>query len=213
MKVRMFTFIIVLAALILGPLFPDQSSGETGLLSEEIGNGEDEIVLVRSSGGSLSRPSEPRNQSVGSRLTADEVRQALAAHNKARAEVDSAPLQWSIELARYAQKWADHLASTSRRMEHRPPSGEWKQVYGENLFMGTAGHYGITDAVAIWHQEKSAYRGKAIDVSTIGAYGHYTQVVWKNTKKVGCAKVEAGGNVIMVCNYDPPGNMVGQKPY
>ncbi len=124
-----------------------------------------------------------------------------------------AHLVWSDKLALYAEEWADHLASTRRRMEHRPHSGKWKQEYGENLFMGTAGHYGVSDAVAAWEREKSAYHGEAIDMSNFYSYGHYTQLIWRNTRSIGCAKVECDGNVIIVCNYDPPGNIVGRRPY
>ena len=123
------------------------------------------------------------------------------------------PLAWSDRLAMYAQGWADHLTSTSGRMEHRPHSGEWKQEHGENLFVGTAGYYGVADAVAMWEREKSMYDGGEIDESNVHACGHYTQIVWRNTRRVGCAKVKCAGNVIVVCNYDPPGNFLGQKPY
>jgi len=150
---------------------------------------------------------------VGSHLTPLEVRQLLALHNRARAEVGLAPLAWSNSLAAYAQKWADHLASTSRRMEHRPRSGEWKQQHGENLFMGTVGYYGVADAVAAWEHEKSAYDGSIIDESNVRVYGHYTQLMWRSTKRIGCAKIECAGNLIVVCNYDPPGNVLGQAPY
>jgi pathogenesis-related protein 1 len=98
-------------------------------------------------------------------------------------------------------------------MEHRPHSGKWKQKHGENLFMGSARHYGVTDAAAAWKNERSAYQGEAIDISTFYTYGHYTQLVWRNTKNVGCAKAELDGNIIIVCNYDPPGNIVGRTPY
>ncbi len=137
----------------------------------------------------------------------------LASHNKARAAVGVAPLVWSDKLAMYACDWADHLASTSRRMEHRPHSGRWNQEHGENLFMGSAGHYGVADAVAMWESERSAYDGRTIDESNVHACGHYTQLVWRATRRMGCAKVVCAGNVIVVCNYDPPGNVLGQVPY
>ena len=149
---------------------------------------------------------------VSSRLTAHEVRLLLKAHNTVRAGVGAPELVWSDKLALYAQEWAEHLASTRRRMEHRPHSGKWKQEHGENLFMGTAGYYGVSDAVAAWEREKSAYRGEAIDMSNFYSYGHYTQLIWRNTRSIGCAKVECEGNVIVVCNYDPPGNILGQRP-
>jgi pathogenesis-related protein 1 len=150
---------------------------------------------------------------IGSRLTAEEMGKLLTLHNKARADVGVGPLAWSKNLAVYAQSWADHLASTSCRMEHRPRSGQWKQEHGENLLIGKVGYHGVVDAVRAWEREKSMYHGAALNSSNWYPSGHYTQMVWKNTSQIGCAKAECRGNVIVVCNYDPPGNVLGQKPY
>jgi pathogenesis-related protein 1 len=38
-------------------------------------------------------------------------------------------------------------------------------------------------------------------------------MVWKNTTEVGCAAIECNGMTLWVCNYNPPGNYRGQKPY
>ena len=213
MKVWKITFVIVLVALILGPVLLDQGPRGTILRLAELEAAADRSVVTGGHRGNNSEAPKMKGGSVGSRLTAKEVRQVLAAHNRARAEVGTIPLVWSEKLAVYAQEWADHLASTSRRMEHRPRSGKWKQEHGENLFMGTTGYYGVADAVAAWEREKSAYHGQTIDMSTLHAYGHYTQLVWRSTKRVGCAKIECGGNLIIVCNYDPPGNYLGQIPF
>ena len=47
--------------------------------------------------------------------------------------------------------------------------------------------------------------------------GHYTQVVWRNTTEIGCgvATCKEGALTwdIWICNYAPPGNIAGQKPY
>ncbi|MDH3976346.1 MAG: hypothetical protein OEV42_18935 [Deltaproteobacteria bacterium] len=43
--------------------------------------------------------------------------------------------------------------------------------------------------------------------------GNYTQVIWKKTRPAGCAKALCSGSALVVCNYDPPGNVVGEKPY
>jgi uncharacterized protein YkwD len=151
--------------------------------------------------------------SIGSHLSLQEVQQLIGLHNKARAGVGVGPVTWSKKLAIYAQEWANHLASTNCKLQHRPPSGKWKREHGENLFMGTAGHYGVADAVASWEGEKEHYRGQTLNPSDWYDSGHYTQMVWKNTTQIGCAKVECKGNMIVVCNYDPPGNIMGQKPY
>lgn len=43
--------------------------------------------------------------------------------------------------------------------------------------------------------------------------GHYTQVVWKNSRYVGCGKaMAANGTLYYVCNYYPAGN-TGGRPY
>jgi len=151
--------------------------------------------------------------SIGSNLTVQEVQQLLRLHNKARADVSVRPVLWSKQLAIYAQAWANNLASTACDIRHRPRSGKWKQVYGENLFIGTSGYYGVADAVKSWETEKTYYHGQTLDSSNFLDSGHYTQIVWKNTEHIGCAKAECNGNLIVVCNYNPPGNVLGQKPY
>jgi pathogenesis-related protein 1 len=149
----------------------------------------------------------------GSRLTSEEVGMLVTLHNIARTEAGVDPLVWSKNLAVYAQTWADHLASTGCRIEHRPRSGKWKQEHGENIFIGTAGYYGVGNAAKAWEREKSVYHGAVLNSSNWFPSGHYTQMIWKNTSRIGCAKAECRGNVIVVCNYDPPGNILGQKPY
>lgn len=213
MKVCKTILIIVFVALILGPVWLDR--GPSGIILQLAESWADAGKIVVSQGvqGNNSVASGMKGGSVGSRLTVQEVRQVLMAHNRARAKVDVGPLVWSEKLAIYAQEWADYLASASRRMEHRPHSGKWRQEHGENLFMGTVGYYGVADAVSTWEREKSAYHGEPISMSNLYTYGHYTQLVWKNTRRIGCAKVEYSGNVMIVCNYDPPGNVLGQRAY
>ncbi len=151
--------------------------------------------------------------SIGPNLSAKEVQQLIGLHNKVRADVGVVPLTWSKKLAIYAQEWANNLASIDCDLRHRPRSGKWKQEYGENLFIGTSGYYGAADAVRSWESEKIYYQGQTLDSSNYHDSGHYTQIVWKTTEQIGCAKAECNGNLIVVCNYNPPGNVLGQKPY
>jgi len=151
--------------------------------------------------------------SIGSNLSLQEAQQLLRRHNKVRGDVGVGSVTWSKKLAIYAQEWANQLASTNCKLKHRPNSGKWKQEYGENLFMGVAGNYGVADAVKVWESETKYYRGEPLNASNWYDSGHYTQMVWKNSKEIGCAKVECNDNIIVVCNYDPPGNILGQKPY
>lgn len=146
-------------------------------------------------------------------LTGEEIDRLLAEHNRVRAEVGVPPLAWSDRLAAYAGQWARHLAAEDCELAHRPPTGFWSGPYGENLFMGTAGHYGVGDAVRGWESEKRHYRGKELTPSNWRPIAHYTQMVWRATREVGCAGSLCRGRLILVCNYDPPGNVLGEKPY
>ncbi|MFH2123172.1 MAG: CAP domain-containing protein [Pseudomonadota bacterium] len=158
------------------------------------------------------RPAVYSNLS-GSCVIQPEVEKIVFLHNKIRAEVGVGSLRWSEELAVYAQRWADYLATSRCGIEHRPGSGKWRQEYGENLFIGTASHYGTSDAVTAWAKEKANYRGGAIQASRVADIGHYTQMVWRDTREIGCGTGLCRGNLIVVCNYDPPGNFLRQKPY
>jgi len=149
----------------------------------------------------------------GSAFSAVDVELILQRHNQARAAVGARPLIWSQDLARYAQEWADHLAAAGCRFEHRPESGPWKEKYGENLFMGTAGYYGAGEAVDSWISEKRFYQGQTLNEANYHEFGHYTQLVWKSTKKVGCGQALCNGEVIIVCNYAPAGNVIGEKAW
>ena len=46
-----------------------------------------------------------------------------------------------------------------------------------------------------------------------GVCGHYTQIVWGTTRAVACAVATDRRREVWVCNYDPPGNIVGYRPY
>jgi uncharacterized protein YkwD len=136
-----------------------------------------------------------------------------AAHNQFRASVSPAaspaipPLVWSSDVASVAQVWANRCS-----FNH---SGG---AYGENIY-ATSGSAKPSDVVADWASEVADY-----DYATNGCKGtcgHYTQVVWRGSQRLGCGVANcttgspfgSGGWQLWVCNYDPPGNYVGEKPY
>ena len=155
---------------------------------------------------------------------ANEIPGIVAAHSQARAQVNLPPLKWSPALAQYAQQWANQLASKNCQMQHRPNSGQFKQNYGENLYWASAvmwpdGRREVqkitaADAVKSWVDEKQFYNYKSNQCSPGKICGHYTQVVWRPTTQVGCAIAMCPNKEqVWVCNYNPPGNYVGQRPY
>lgn len=53
--------------------------------------------------------------------------------------------------------------------------------------------------------------GKSDPGLSLELFGHFTQVVWKDSTHVGCgsAKCDNLGYYMTVCNYSPPGNVRG----
>ncbi len=137
----------------------------------------------------------------------------LRLHNERRAARGVAPLEWSEELSSYAQEWADYLSTHGCSLKHRPSDGPYKQRHGENLYMGTIGFYEISDGVNDWYNELRLYDGSPISNANFHEVGHYTQMMWNGTTKLGAAVAYCNGNFILVCNYDPPGNVLGRYPY
>ncbi|GMJ10655.1 hypothetical protein like AT4G33720 [Hibiscus trionum] len=85
--------------------------------------------------------------------------------------------------------------------------------YGENLAWGS-GDLSVTDAVAMWVNEGADYDYDSNSCAPDKVCGHYTQVVWRNSVRLGCAKVTCNnGGTFITCNYDPAGNVIGEKPY
>ncbi|MEY2927305.1 MAG: hypothetical protein RL367_1782 [Pseudomonadota bacterium] len=138
----------------------------------------------------------------------------LAAHNRERESMGLPTLTWSDRLASDARLWAQHLAQTAT-FDHAPPR-PGKDDQGENLWMGTAGAYSPEDMVGDWIGEKALFkRGRFPDVSITRNWidvGHYTQIIWRNTRTVGCAVATNRGDDYLVCRYGPPGNWMGEDP-
>jgi pathogenesis-related protein 1 len=150
---------------------------------------------------------------LGGELTSQEIKEGLKLMNQLRAEVKISPLRWSEKLARNAQAWAEKLAN-SGQFKHSETHGK----YGENIFVAW-GKRPVTlkDAVLTWGAEKVDYLGGAIRSKNYckpgKMCGHYTQIVWKTTTEVGCGKAIHKGRTYIVCQFAPPGNYLGRKPY
>ncbi len=138
----------------------------------------------------------------------------LVAHNTARRAVGVAPLVWDEALARNARSYARTLARTGRFAHAPRVPGAVPE--GENLWMGTRGAFTHGEMVQGWIDERRHFRrGRFPDVSRTGRtgdVGHYTQMIWSRTLRVGCALAANRSNEYLVCRYSPAGNYLGQDP-
>lgn len=120
-------------------------------------------------------------------------------------------MSWDTELEAFAQAYAekciwDHNKERGRR--------------GENLF-AMAPMLDLEFAVEDWNAEEKFYNLTTSTCVSGQMCGHYTQVVWASTHRIGCGSkfcekiegIETEDMYLLVCNYYPPGNMKGRKPY
>ncbi|XP_010525646.1 PREDICTED: pathogenesis-related leaf protein 6-like [Tarenaya hassleriana] len=130
----------------------------------------------------------------------------LNAHNSARTQVGVANIAWDDTVAAYAQSYANSRASDCSLVHSNGP-------YGENLAKGSGSFTG-TAAVNLWVAEKLYYNYTTNSCTGGKQCLHYTQVVWRDSVRLGCARVQCiDGYWFVTCNYDPPGNYVGERPY
>jgi pathogenesis-related protein 1 len=147
---------------------------------------------------------------TGSAFTEEEADALVKEHNDARDLVGvKQRVTWSKDLARYAQERADRIAETGK-LEHSPD-----RKYGENVAAGQGERSGAREAASAWLKEKEAYEAGKREPEKAG---HYTQMVWSRTTRIGAGKavIKEGpmkGWTVIVCDYDPPGNLRGEKPY
>lgn len=138
------------------------------------------------------------------------------AHNAIRAAKGIPPLTWDPALAEIARAWVVQCVDTMQPIglvDHNPGrSDNYPEYVGENIY-GSGGQASGTAAVQLWAAEEANYSYPANTCN--GVCGHYTQIVWRTTTKVGCALHTCAGltyGSTVVCNYAPGGNS-GGLPY
>jgi Cysteine-rich secretory protein family len=136
----------------------------------------------------------------------------IALHNQVRWAAGVRPMQWDRGLAAAAEAYAARLASTGR-WGHSP---EWQRPgQGENLWMGTHGAFSVDQMLTSWSSERRMFRSGAFPrVSKTGSWddvGHYTQMIWPGSVRVGCAVRSSGTYDYLVCRYSPGGNVMGSR--
>ncbi len=166
-------------------------------------------AMVVSSGGIVSAEVSP-DQQVTMLTRHNTLRASVAAGETERLgqAVTIADLTWNDEAATVAQAWADNLLATDT-FEHNADRGD----LGENIYW-ESGYDPATGAVRAfqsWADEAGSYTW---DTDTCAeTCGHYAQIVWSATTSVGCGMATDGSTSIWVCDYAPPGNYTGERPY
>lgn len=140
----------------------------------------------------------------------------LAEHNRERSALGVPALEWDDALAADAARYAAQMAA-SGQFKHSPRASRAVPA-GENLWMGPRRLYGYDVMIGSFMAEKAIFKAdaKLPDFSSTGRWqdvGHYTQAIWRGTKKVGCAIGDGAHYEYLVCRYFPAGNAFGKGPF
>ena len=129
---------------------------------------------------------------------------AIKRHNVLRACHNAQPLMFNCEIMEIAQKYSKYLATEVGSLVHSDASYHDKGM-GENLALGsynenTSGEYPTN----MWYNEVKDYNFNNPGFSP--NTGHFTQVVWKDTKEFGIGLYCNNNKCFMTGNYFPSGN-------
>jgi len=179
------------------------------------------------SSGSAGSPTGTGGQSGGQTnpLTPDVIDAFVAAHNQARSgplnptpSPPLPPVSWDAILADSVYGYAIGCQGTNGLLSHNADrSADYQALggsgyVGENIY-GTSGNATPAGAMALWMSEASSYDYNS---GTFGDAGHYTQIVWRTSVRIGCAIVDCPAltyHNTVICDYAPGGNISGQRPY
>ncbi|KAJ8373538.1 hypothetical protein SKAU_G00041180 [Synaphobranchus kaupii] len=153
----------------------------------------------------------------------------VKAHNSHRSSVnptasDMRYMTWDEALAKSARAWA-----RSCKFSHNPLLATPRKLHpdfhpvGENIWVGEpVSSFSAEKAVLKWYNEVTDFTYGTLTCNPRKMCGHYTQVVWAKSYKVGCAVQICPNGVegfsrrksaLFVCNYGEAGNFKGVPPY
>lgn len=159
-------------------------------------------------------------------LDVDKFGQAvLDSHNEYRQSHRCPPLHWSEGCTQLAQTLAEHMALNNTLKTYTTKGYGQNTAFFMNLCLG--GNFAekcisMMDSVVsdkllaqyvceVWYREGQNYSFANPGFNTGSCVtSHFTQVVWKDTKEVGVAKLARDGRTFVVAVYKPQGNVSGE---
>lgn len=145
-----------------------------------------------------------------SKVNAEEIQDILQLHNAERSLPqgnDMMALTWDDDLANLAQGLSDHCVWGHDNLNL--PGGE---RIGQNIAMSSNQNADLGYLVKLWINEKHDYTISSGACNAGKVCGHYTQMVWSDTTKVGCGATKCPGmGRFLVCDYQKAGNWQGKK--
>ena len=140
-------------------------------------------------------------------LSFETINKALSIHNNYRKNHGCNSLSLNDTLCDLAREYAKKCANTKN-------IGYCDDLYnndiiGQNIAVVNHHYFDVIEICYEWYNVKKNY--KFGSNKYIEGTGHFTQLIWKNTKYIGFGYEEDdNGNIYFVANYYPAGNIFNE---
>ena len=188
------------------------SKNMMNILAELIKNKKKENSKINNNTNKTKKYEEPNYSSSSNNTTSFNkfCIEALESHNKYRKIHKVPPLTLNKDICNIAENYAKTLALKLRCLQHSENTYNDEEL-GENLYCCYGMDANGESVSSNWYNEIKKYN---FNGDWQGGCGHFTQMVWKDTKEVGFGKCrDKGGNIYVVANYYPAGNVLGYFKY
>ena len=140
-------------------------------------------------------------------------KKTLEIHNKFRKKHGIENLKLNEDLCKIAQSSAEKYSETNiENMYMITPKLYKDNIVGENIaIIDNNDNIKFEDIVNKWYEEKKNYKFNSNKY--VENTGHFTQLIWKETKEVGFGYKKIYGKMYFIAIYYPAGNILNQFKY
>ncbi|KAL0485539.1 pathogenesis-related protein [Acrasis kona] len=154
-------------------------------------------------------------------LTSDEKNNIVEKHNIIRTGINIFPsiplMAWDVTLEEFANRYASSCPNTTTSNLPLNPNRKLSDgtTVGQQIFSSTD-NFDPVEGVDNWASSSAHYNYANNTCEQNKSCGTYTQIVWRRSTRIGCARVNCLGYFFsynLLCNYVEVGNVIGKKPY
>lgn len=115
-------------------------------------------------------------------------------------------IEYNDILAQYSLHRANRISQYNEFVQHFPIP------YGENIYITP--NYDICPDICVDNWMSAQYSWIEDENNWDNGLESFSQCIWEDTFNIGMAKsILPDGRLLIICNYFPKGNNIGERPY
>ena len=137
----------------------------------------------------------------------------LVLHNMMRFKFQADLLTASPEIEKIAQKATDYIVEKESKNEnYKIPQNTYKgENLGINIYRGNENDDLALNTLKAWGEGANSPKKYFLNPKYDPNIEHFTQIIWKSTKLLGCGITCDKKNIcVVLCNYYPAGNVLDE---